>query len=127
MKEINAVGQWKSIQISIEAGAGPTMGPGDLCQDFAEFVPIEAARDGVCGWARGDLAFPSSPSEGIKTFKVLIDNVPRSIALCIAPKEKPLIYVNDTDDKGRDTFSPSDGRATGLPQASGEMTCIQRT
>ena len=127
MRGINAVGHWRRVQISVDSGAEPTAGPGDLCQDFAEFVPNEAARDGVCGWVPGVLVFLSGPSEGTKTFKLLIDDVPRIIALCIAPKEEPLIYVYDADDKGRDTFFPSDGRAAGLPQASGEMTCIQRT
>ena len=127
VKEINAVGQWRRIQISVEAGAEPTAGPGDLCQDFAEFVPNDAARDGVCCWAPGDLAPPSIPSEGTKTFKLLIEDVPRTIASHIAPNGKPLVYVDDADDKGRDTLFPSNGRAVDLPQASREMTRIQRT
>ena len=127
VRGINAVGHWRRVQISVDSGAEPIAGPGDLCQDFAEFVPHDAARDGVCCWAPGDLAFPSTPSEGTKTFKVLTNDVPRAIVSHIAPNGKPLIYVDDTDDKGCDTFFPSNGQAMDLPQASGEMARVRRT
>ena len=38
-----------------------------------------------------------------------------------------MVYVDDTKDKGRDVFLPSNGQAMAMPQASGEMTHIQRT
>ena len=53
--------------------------------------------------------------------------MPRTIASHIAPNAKPLVYVDDTNDKGRYIFFPSNGQAMELPQARGEMTRIQRT
>ena len=52
---------------------------------------------------------------------------PLKVPSPIAPNGKPLVYVDDTYDKGCDIFFPSNGQAMELPQASGEMTRIQRT
>ena len=127
VREINAVGRGRRVKIGVDSGAELTVWPSDLCQDFAELVPNDASREGVCYWAPGDLEYPSIPDEGTRTFKLLIDDEHRTIAPHIAPIRKPLISVADMNDKGHDVFFPSKGQAMAVHQASGKVTRIQRT
>ena len=121
------MGHGRRVRIGVDSGAELIVWPSDLCPEYAELVPNDASRNGICYWAPGDLEYPSIPDEGTRTFKLLIDDEPRTISPHIAPIRKPLISVADMNDKGHDVFFPSVGSAMAMHRASGAMTRIQRT